>query len=212
MMMKGHKRKMMYQEDPYGGPMEGAAPIPADMPADMPAPQAAAAPSPDDLMAQAEQEQAAKAQAIAAALPEVEEALEVKLLTSIVDKLNELAVMGVGEGMAQPLVYEETEKKVQELPLEVAVPLLMAMGAIAEIGAASGIDVSKYAIDPQDLGSNAGLRKAAGLIDMLMKDDALLAALGPQDATLEGEEMAEAPPVEMADEFNEEDEALMDMM
>ena len=120
--------------------------------------------------------------------------------------------MVVGEGMAQPLVYEETEKKVQELPLEVAVPLLMAMGAISEIGAASGIDVAKYAIDPQDLGRNAGLRKAAGLIDMLMKDDELLAALGPQEATLEGEEMADAPPVEMADEFNEEDEELMGMM
>ncbi len=205
-------KKMMAQEDPYAaGPAPMDAP-PAPMPDAAGAPPQAAAPSPDELMAQVEQEQAAKAQAIAAALPEVEEALEVKLLTSIVDKLNELAVMVVGEGMAQPLVYEETEKKVQELPLEVAVPLLMAMGAIAEIGAASGIDVSKYAIDPQDLGSNAGLRKAAGLIDMLMKDDALLAALGPQDATLEGEEMAEAPPVEMADEFNEEDEALMDMM
>lgn len=224
---------MAYQYGNPGNPGPGENPGPPPMgpgpgpemappsPGPGPGPEGAAAPggapTPEELMAQVEQEQMARAEAIMAALPEPEEALEVKLLQNIIDKLNELAVAVAGEDMAQPLMFEpaEGEKKLNMLPPEVAVPLMMAIGAIQDIGNAAGIDVSKYILDPSELASNAGLRKAAGLLDMIMKDAALMEALGPQagpDMEAMPEDLPEEMPEEMPDEFTEEDEALMEMM
>ena len=93
------------------------------------------------------------------------------------------------------------------LPPEVAVPFIMAVSVIQDIGATAGLDVSKYAVEAADMASNAGLRKAAGVLDMIMKDDDLLKAIGPAP------EGPEAPPAdEMPTEFEEDEEALMEMM
>jgi len=198
---------------PNPGPNAGPPPMPPEAappagPDAGPAPEAGMAPTPEDMMASVEQEQIARAQEVMAALPEPEEPLEVKLLQKILDKLNELAVSVAGEDMVVPITWEAPdEKKINMLPPEVAVPLVMAVTVIQEIGGAAGLDVSKYSLDPTELASNAGLRKAAGVLDMIMKDKDLVAALGPPP---EGEE---APPAdEMPTDFEEDEEALMEMM
>ena len=199
--------RLPYAGEP-GAPAD-APPMPPGGPAPMQqngaAPMNGAAPgSREEAMRAIEEEQAARMQAVASSAPQPKEELEVKLIEKLVVELNSLASKALGDAEVPEITFDPggMKKISTPLPPNVFVPLV----AVSEM--AAQLQFEKYTFDPQELDSNASLRKVAALLRQMHGDkDFMEAVTAPADQMEpeeeEGEDLAPG-------EFSPEDEELME--
>ena len=191
-----------------------AAPPPAGPPGAPPA--GAGAPTEQQAFDSMEQERMAQVDAIAATTPQPEKPYTMSLVKKMVDSMNSILSAVSGQDLEQIEFEGEGSKLEGMLPPEVYVPFVIIMSFVSTL---EGAD--KYIMNPEELASDAGLRKATGILKMLEKDKEMMEQLkaGEQPAE-EGEEEEmmeeEMSPEEMEasapGEFDEEDEEIMEMM
>ena len=190
-----------------------AAPPPAGPPGAPPA--GAGAPTEQQAFDSMEQERMAQVDAIAATTPQPEKPYTMSLVKKMVDAMNSILSTVSGQDLEQIEFEGEGSKMEGMLPPEVYVPFVIIMSFVSTL---EGAD--KYIMNPEELATDAGLRKATGILKMLAKDKEMMEQLkaGEQPAE-EGEE--ELPEEEMSPEemeaaapgeFDEEDEEIMGMM
>ena len=170
--------------------------------------QGAGAPSPEQAMQSMEQERMAQIESIAAASPQIEKSIKSSLVKKLVSEVNKL-ISKIDDSMTE-VEYSPAESKLQgQFPPEVFVPIVVIFSFISTLGA----DFQKYMMDPSELGSEAGIRKATAMLKKMAGDKQLLARM--QEPM---EEEAEEQPVDMEapevqpSEMDEDDQAMMGMM
>jgi hypothetical protein len=170
--------------------------------------QGAQSPSPEQAMQSMEQERMAQIESIAAASPQIEKSINSSLVKKLVTEVNKL-IGKIDESMVA-VEYEPAEKKLQgQFPAEVFVPIVIIFSFISTLGE----DFQKYMMDPSELGSEAGIRKATAMLKKMAGDKQLLARM-QQPMEEEAEEQPvdmEAPQVQPS-EMDEDDQAMMGMM
>jgi len=171
--------------------------------------------TPEGNMAAMEQERMAQMEAIAQAAPQPEKPYSTALLIKLSDSLNEF-VMNVDPNMAQIEFAPEGNKWDQPMPPEIFVPLVLVMAFVDSLGEEFS---NKYVMDPAEIVSDAAVRKATGLVQMMAKDQDLIDAvvaggeeMGPEEEPMEGEMPPEGMEGEPMGEMTEDDEALMATM
>tara|TARA_B100000282_G_scaffold285452_1_gene250990 strand:+ start:16341 stop:16886 length:546 start_codon:yes stop_codon:yes gene_type:complete len=170
--------------------------------------QGAGAPSPEQAMQSMEQERMAQIESIAAASPQIEKSIKSSLVKKLVSEVNKL-IGKIDDSMTE-VEYSPSESKLQgQFPPEVFVPIVVIFSFISTLGA----DFQKYMMDPSELGSEAGIRKATAMLKKMAGDKQLLARMQQPM-----EEEAEKQPVDMEapnvqpSEMDEDDQAMMGMM
>jgi|TARA_R100000455_G_C6270595_1_gene126483 hypothetical protein len=170
--------------------------------------QGAGAPSPEQAMQSMEQERMAQIESIAAASPQIEKSIKSSLVKKLVSEVNKL-IGKIDDSMTE-VEYSPSESKLQgQFPPEVFVPIVVIFSFISTLGA----DFQKYMMDPSELGSEAGIRKATAMLKKMAGDKQLLARM-QQPMEEEAEEQPvdmEAPNVQPS-EMDEDDQAMMGMM
>lgn len=166
------------------------------------------APSPEQAMQSMEQERMAQIESIAAASPQIEKSINSSLVKKLVTEVNKL--IGKIDDSMVAVEYEPADKKLQgQFPAEVFVPIVIIFSFISTLGE----DFQKYMMDPGELGSEAGIRKATAMLKKMSGDKQLLARM-QQPMEEEAEEQPvdmEAPKVQPS-EMDEDDQAMMGMM
>jgi hypothetical protein len=152
-----------------------------------------------------EQDAQSRMQAIAEQAPAPEgKGFSVKVVQSVTDELNAFADEAMGEGVVPPVEFEaEGSTWSEPLPPNVFVPMV----AIDELAGEMGGE--KYQYEPMNITNDGALRKAAANIKRMRNDSDFMEAITAVPGEAEAAE--EAPPPEMG-EMNEEDEELMAAM
>jgi len=166
------------------------------------------APSPEQAMQSMEQERMAQIESIAAASPQIEKSINSSLVKKLVTEVNKL--IGKIDDSMVAVEYEPADKKLQgQFPAEVFVPIVIIFSFISTLGE----DFQKYMMDPGELGSEAGIRKATAILKKMSSDKQLLARMQqPMEEEVEEQPVdMEAPQVQPS-EMDEDDQAMMGMM
>ena len=166
-------------------------------------------PSPEQAMESMEQERMAQIESIAAASPELDKPMKSNLIKKLVSEVNKL-IDQIDESM-QEVDYEAEEAKVMgQFPIEVFVPVVIIFSFVSTLGD----DFEKYIMDPSELSSEAGVRKAIAILKKMANDKQLLARMqkpAEEEEEMEEEEEIEEPMVQPVD-MDEDDQAMMNMM
>ena len=170
--------------------------------------QGAPAPSPDEAMQSMEQERLAQIESIAAASPQIEKPIKASVVKKLVSEINKL-IGKIDESMTE-VEYESEESKLQgQFPAEIFVPIVIIFSFISTLGE----DFQKYMMDPSELSSEAGIRKATAMLKKMSSDKQLLDRMQQPMEEQQPEEPVdmEAPSVQPS-EMDEDDQAMMGMM
>ena len=173
-----------------------------------PPPEGAPAPTPDQAMDSMEQERMAQIEAVAAASPALEKPMKASVVEKLVKEVNKL--IGLIDDSMTEVEYASEEKKIQGVfPPEVFVPIVIIFSFVSTLGE----DFQKYMMDPAELGSEAGVRKAMAILKKMAKDKQLLKRMQEPIAEEPEEEPVdmEAVPTQPS-EMDEDDQAVMGMM
>jgi len=174
----------------------------------MQAPPPEGAPTPDQAMESMEQERIAQIEAVAAASPQLEKPMKASLVEKLVKEVNKL--IGLIDDSMTEVEYASEEKKIQGVfPPEVFVPIVIIFSFVSTLGE----DFQKYMMDPAELGSEAGVRKAMAVLKKMSKDKQLLKRMQEPigEEPVEEEVDMEAVPTQPS-EMDEDDQAVMGMM
>tara|TARA_R100000008_G_scaffold86273_1_gene78669 strand:- start:1047 stop:1586 length:540 start_codon:yes stop_codon:yes gene_type:complete len=166
------------------------------------------APSPDQAMQSMEQERMAQIESIAAASPQIEKSIKASVVKKLVTEVNKL-IGKIDESMVE-VEYSPTESKLQgQFPPEIFVPIVIIFSFISTLSA----DFQKYMMDPSELGSEAGIRKATAILKKMSSDKQLLERMQQpmEEEPVEEPVDMEATPVQPS-EMDEDDQAMMGMM
>lgn len=169
---------------------------------------ASPAPSPDQAMQSMEDERMAQIESIAAASPQIEKPIKSTLVKKLVKEANKL-IGKIDDSMAE-VQYEAEESRLQgQFPAEIFVPVVIIFSFISTLGA----DFQKYLMDPSELGSEAGIRKATAMLKKMAGDKQLLARMQQPMEEEPAEEPVDmdASPVQPS-EMDDDDQAMMGMM
>lgn len=170
--------------------------------------QGAPAPSPDEAMQSMEDERMAQIESIAAASPQIEKPIKASLVKKLVSEANKL-IGKIDESMVE-VEYEPAESKLQgQFPPEVFVPIVIIFSFVSTLGE----DFQKYMMDPAELSSEPGIRKATAMLKKMSGDKQLLDRMQSPMEEEQPEEPVdmEAPSVQPS-EMDEDDQAMMGMM
>lgn len=173
-----------------------------------PAEEVAQAPTPDQAMESMEQERIAQIEAVAAASPDLEKPMQASLIGKLVKEVNKL--IGLIDDSMTEVEYEPEEKKIMgQFPAEVFVPVVIIFSFVSTLGE----DFQDYMMDPVELGSESGVRKAMAVLKKMSKDKQLLKRMQEPIAEEPAEEEVdmEAVPTQPSD-MDEDDQAVMGMM
>lgn len=167
-----------------------------------------AAPTPEQAMDSMEQERIAQIEAVAAASPALDKPMQASLVSKLVKEVNKL--IGLIDDSMTEVEYEAEEKKIMDkFPPEVFVPIVIIFSFVSTLGEG----FQKYMMDPAELGSEAGVRKAMAMLKKMAKDKQLLERMQEPIAEEPEEEEVdmEAMPTQPS-EMDEDDQAVMGMM
>ena len=132
-------------------------------------------PSPEQAMQSMEQERMAQIESIAAASPQIEKSISSSLVKKLVSEVNKL-IEKIDDSMVA-VDYETEESKLQgQFPPEVFVPIVIIFSFISTLSA----DFQKYMMDPSELSSEAGIRKATAILKKMSSDKQLLERMQDQ--------------------------------
>ena len=165
-----------------------------------------AAPTPEQAMDSMEQERIAQIEAVAAASPALDKPMQASLVSKLVKEVNKLIGL-IDDSMSEDEA-EET-KIMDQFPPEVFVPIVIIFSFVSTLGEG----FQKYMMDPAELGSEAGVRKAMAMLKKMAKDKQLLERMQEPIAEEPEEEEVdmEAMPTQPS-EMDEDDQAVMGMM
>lgn len=172
-----------------------------------PQPQAGGGATPEQVM-QAQQEQvAAENESIMSQAPEPSESYDYKAIKDLSDSMGAFTMMIDETLELPPFDIPEGESRLDgKLPMEVFVPYVRIMAFLATLE-----EGQKYVTDPEELGTNSGLRKASANFDRMQKDKKLIKKLqeGGAPAEPEAQQQPEAPA--KPGEMSEMDREIMEM-
>tara|TARA_R110002167_G_C12662154_1_gene650023 strand:+ start:774 stop:1352 length:579 start_codon:yes stop_codon:yes gene_type:complete len=172
--------------------------------------------SPDQVMEAQDEQMAAQAQAIMDSAPMPESPFTYKLIEKLHSTMGEFIKAVTGEDTLPEFVIPEGETKLDDkLPAEVLIPYVATMGFLSQIE-----EAQKHIVLPEDVVSDAQLRKAAANFGVLKKNKKLIAKI--EEMTEPAQEEAPEAPEDMPEDevqgaqspgaATQQEEEMMEMM